>query len=193
LWGDNVIDIVAHRSGWQDEFRELGAALRRALGEAALRIDHVGSTSVPGLCAKDVIDIQVTVAHLASEVIMALRSLGYVQHSELSADHVPPDCSSAAAEWAKFVFVQPAGQRRVHVHVRQTGKLNQRYALLFRDYLVSHPSVAAAYGELKRRLAASLANEDDYPDVKDPAVDLIYFAAEEWASSSHWQPRHSDA
>ncbi len=74
-----------------------------------------------------------------------------------------------------------------------SAKPNQRYALLFRDYLASHPWVAAAYGELKVRLAASLASEDDDPDVKDPAVDLIYFAAEEWASGCQWQPQASDA
>ena len=84
------------------------------------------------------------------------------------------------AEWEQFFFTQAAGQRRVNIHVRQAAKPNQRYALLFRDYLASHPRVAAAYGELKVRLAASLASEDDDPDVKDPAVDLIYFAAEEW-------------
>jgi len=60
--------------------------------------------------------------------------------------------------------------------------------LLFRDYLVAHPPAAAAYGQLKQRLAASLRNEDDYADVKDPAVDLIYFAAEVWASQTRWQP-----
>jgi GrpB-like predicted nucleotidyltransferase (UPF0157 family) len=48
--------------------------------------------------------------------------------------------------------------------------------------------VAAAYGALKRRLASSLVDDDDYPDVKDPAVDLIYLAAEQWAAQSPWEP-----
>lgn len=83
--------------------------------------------------------------------------------------------------------MEPSGQRRINVHVREAGRPNQRYALLFRDYLIAHPRAAAAYGELKQRLAASLISEDAYADVKDPAVDLIYFAAEEWASHSQWQ------
>ncbi|QEL55340.1 hypothetical protein FYK34_07065 [Chromobacterium paludis] len=75
------------------------------------------------------------------------------------------------------------------MHVRRVGAANQRYALLFRDYLRAHPASAAAYGELKRRLAAGLADPDCYPDVKAPAVDLIYLAAEQWAELTSWQPR----
>ena len=69
---------------------------------------------------------------------------------------------------------------------------NQRYPLLFRDYLRAHPRTAAAYAELKRRLAAHLADPQTYPVVKDPAVDLIYFAAEDWAAAVAWQPGPPD-
>jgi GrpB-like predicted nucleotidyltransferase (UPF0157 family) len=77
--------------------------------------------------------------------------------------------------------------------VRVQGRPNQRYALLFRDYLRLHPASAGAYAELKRRLAQHLADPQTYPDVKDPAVDLIYFAAEAWAAATGWQPGPSDA
>ena len=63
----------------------------------------------------------------------------------------------------------------------------------FRDYLRTHPATAEAYARLKLRLAESLADPDTYPEVKDPAVDLIYLAAEEWARGSGWQPAPSDA
>ena len=63
--------------------------------------------------------------------------------------------------------------------MRVQGRANQRYALLFRDYLRAHPATAEAYAELKRRLAQHLADPRMYPEVKDPAVDLIYLAAEE--------------
>jgi GrpB-like predicted nucleotidyltransferase (UPF0157 family) len=72
------------------------------------------------------------------------------------------------------------------------GRANQRYPLLFRDYLRMHPATAEAYGELKRRLAQNLADWETYPDVKDPAVDLIYFAAEDWATASGWRIEESD-
>ena len=79
------------------------------------------------------------------------------------------------------------------MHVRVEGRANQRYALLFRDYLREHPAAAEAYGELKRRLAAELRNVGVYADVKDPACDLIIVAAEDWARATAWKPGPSDA
>jgi len=183
-----MVSIVPHRASWSVEFQEIAAALRAGIGEMALRVDHIGSTSVPRLCAKDIIDVQVTVAKLDGGIAERLRHLGFVQRPEIEGDHVPPGYAGPEGDWAKLFFVQANGQRRVNVHVRQSGRPNQRYALLFRDYLVAHPPTAAAYGELKQRLAGSLDSEDAYADIKDPAVDLIYFAAEEWALHSHWQP-----
>ena len=77
--------------------------------------------------------------------------------------------------------------------MRVQGRANQRYALLFRDFLRTHPATAAAYGELKRQLAQHLADIQTYTDVKDPAVDLIYFAAEDWAAATGWQPEPPNA
>jgi len=183
-----MISIVPHRPSWSVEFQGIAAALVEGVGNLALRVDHIGSTSVPHLRAKDVIDIQVTVARLDGGVAERLRQIGFVQRPEIDGDHVPPGWSGSKGDWAKLFFVQPSGQRRVNLHVRQSGRANQRYALLFRDYLVAHPRAAEAYGELKQRLAVFLPSEDAYADVKDPAVDLIYLAAEEWASLSQWQP-----
>jgi GrpB-like predicted nucleotidyltransferase (UPF0157 family) len=78
-------------------------------------------------------------------------------------------------------------RRRVNLHVRVAGRANQRYALLFRDYLRAHPDTAAAYGEFKKR-AASLPLESvgEYADLKDPVCDLIYLPAEEWAERTGW-------
>jgi GrpB-like predicted nucleotidyltransferase (UPF0157 family) len=186
-----MISIVAHRPSWRAEFQQIAAALRAGIGEVALRIDHIGSTSVPNLCAKDVIDLQVTVARLDAGIAERLRDLGFVRCPEINQDHVPPGYAGREGDWAKLFFVEPNGQRRINLHVRQSGRPNQRYALLFRDYLVAHPASAAAYGELKQRLAGSLDSEETYADVKDPAVDLIYLAAEDWASRTQWQPGSS--
>jgi len=60
--------------------------------------------------------------------------------------------------------------------------------ILFRDYLRAHPETAEAYAELKRRLAEHLADPKTYPEVKDPAVDLIFFAAEAWTKVTGWHP-----
>jgi GrpB-like predicted nucleotidyltransferase (UPF0157 family) len=165
--------------------------VRAALGPAALRIDHIGSTAVPGLPAKNVIDIQVAVADL--NVADALAAAGFRAFAEALYDHRPPRDESADSQWSKRLFVEPADERRANVHVRVVGNANQRYALLFRDYLRTHPATAEAYAELKRRLAAHMHDTDTYAEVKDPAVDLIALAAEEWAAATGWKPAPSDA
>lgn len=182
-----MIAIVAHKSEWAAEFAAQASRLRAALGELAERIDHIGSTAVAGLDAKDILDIQVTVAKLSPVVAAALQAAGYVQLDYIRNDHVPPGGMDAADEWSKLLFREPVGERRMNIHVRQSGRSNQRYPLLFRDYLRAHPASATAYAELKRRLAANLADMAAYPDVKDPAADLIYLAAEEWAAATGWQ------
>lgn len=187
-----MIHIKEYQQAWRDEFLGVRERLCSHLGALALRIDHIGSTSVPDLCAKDILDIQVSVATLGPEIIGALSAIGFVKHPDVNADHVPPDYAGAKEGWAKHFFMQPAGQRRMNVHVRKFGNPNQRYAILFRDYLVAHKPVASAYGELKKRLARSLLKDSDYPEVKDPAVDLIYFAAEQWALCTAWSAKASD-
>jgi GrpB-like predicted nucleotidyltransferase (UPF0157 family) len=187
-----MVEIVPYQPGWPEEFRVLAAGLRQALGTMALRIDHIGSTSIPGMAAKDIIDIQVTVAVLDELLRKAMNSIGYEQR-EAHTDHRPPNAPGADSEWTKWLFRPAADQQRVYVHIRVQGAANQRYALLFRDYLRTHADSAQAYAELKRRLAQNLADPKTYPDVKDPAVDLIYFAAEAWAAATKWQPGPTDA
>ena len=151
------------------------------------------TTSIAGLAAKDVIDAQVSVRILDEHIGQTLASIGFRWDRSISGDHVPPGEADSEQEWQKLFFVEAPGDRRANIHVRAAGRLNERYALLFRDYLRAHPHVAAAYAELKRRLSVSLAVPDDYADVKDPAVDLIYLAAEQWAAATGWALRQPPA
>ena len=187
-----MVEIFPYQENWPSEFQVIAVGLRQALGELALRIDHIGSTSVPGLSAKDVIDVQITVAALDDRVRSAMASLGYTLR-EGRRDHCPPNMVGPEAEWDKLLFLPPPGQRRTHTHVRVQGRANQRYALLFRDYLRAHPAAAEAYAELKRGLAQYLADPQMYPEVKEPALDLIYLAAVDWAAATNWQAGPSDA
>jgi GrpB-like predicted nucleotidyltransferase (UPF0157 family) len=168
-----MLEIIPYKTNWPAEFREIALVLRQGLGGLALRIDHIGSTSVPGLAA--------------------MTTLGYTRPEGTWRDHPPAGLDHAARQWEKWFFRVPPGQRPTHTHVRIQDRANQRYPLLFRDYLRTHPDTAQSYAELKRRLAANLADPQTYPAVKDPAVDLIYWAAEEWATASHWHPGPSDA
>jgi uncharacterized protein YhfF/GrpB-like predicted nucleotidyltransferase (UPF0157 family) len=181
-----AVEIVAHRASWAADFAAIRDRVRSAMGADALRIEHVGSTAVSGLAAKDVIDVQISVAELDGRSAQALQSAGFRPVPEITRDHAPPGPTASPNDWRKMFFVEAVGARRANVHVRRAGSANERYALLFRDYLRTHPLVAAAYAELKRRLSASLADGASYADVKDPAVDLIYLAAEPWASATSW-------
>ena len=188
-----MVNIIDYQKRWPDEFQAIATKLRQTLDNLALHIDHIGSTSVPNLAAKDIIDIQVTVSELNDAVKEAVTSLGYIHRPDITSDHIPATANADEKEWQKWYFHEVDGERRVHIHVRLPNRQNQRYPLLFRDYLRAHPAMAGSYAELKRRLAIHLADPDTYPDVKDPAVDLIYFSAEEWAKRIDWQLGASDA
>lgn len=190
-----VIEIVEYQPRWQEEFRSLAREIRFVLGPLAQRIDHIGSTSVPGLAAKDRLDIQMTV--VSSEdldrALAALARAGFQPRPGNVSDHVPPGASDSPNDWDKRFAAQRPNERAANIHIRVAGAANQRYPLLFRDYLRAHPRSAAAYAELKRRLAENLADINTYADVKDPACDLIIVAAESWAETTTWTPGASDA
>lgn len=183
--------IVPYSRHWPAAFAATARRIRDALGPAALRIDHIGSTSVPGLPAKNVIDVQVSVADLGDAD--GLAAAGFRVYADIRKDHRPPGDGHPDSEWEKRLFGEPADERRANIHVRVLGSANARYALLFRDYLRAHPATAEAYAELKRRLAEHMPDTLTYADVKDPAVDLIALAAEDWAAGTGWGPGPSDA
>ena len=192
------VEIVPYRAAWPEDFAVIAADLRRALGVFAVRIDHIGSTSVPGLASKDVIDVQVTVADFdpvtTAALIAALATIGYTLVETITGDHLPPGFEGDPAEWEKRYFRAPAGQRATNLHVRADNRANQRYALLFRDYLRAHPAAASGYAELKRRLADYVGEDrDNYVEIKDSVCDIIIGGAQEWARATGWHLSASDA
>lgn len=177
------VEIVDYDPGWVAVFVDLGAALRDALGEVAVRIDHIGSTAVPGLAAKPVIDVQVSVRTL--EVLDAFRAplqrLGYLYRAD-------------NPERTKRYFREPSGHRRTHIHVRQLGSFSQQFPLLFRDYLRSHPPALAEYADVKRQCAARFRHDrPGYVEAKDSFVWDVIRRADAWAQRSGWAPGPSDA
>ena len=92
------------------------------------------------------------------------------------------------AEWEKRYYQPPPGQRPTHMHVRILGRANQRYPILFRDYLRSHPSAAGGYAAFKRCLASYFPEDRlSYTLIKDPVCDVIMAAAEEWSQATQWR------
>lgn len=184
-----MISIENYNPIWAKDFEIVRLDLLEILGDLALRIDHIGSTSVPGLGAKDIIDIQVTVSELGSELTHRLVDAGYQWFEEITQDHIPFGVDNDPKDWVKLTFSEPPNQRRTNVHVRIRGKPNQQYALLFRDYLCAHPSSAQTIEFIKRKLASRFPdNRDAYYDIKDPVYDLIWDAAKNWAQQTGWQP-----
>ena len=182
--------IVDHDSRWAERFAENGAILRATIGARAVRIDHVGSTAVGGLAAKNVIDVQVTVARLADVDTWPDELLPGLIRRPNTSDHVPSGMAELPEEWSKRMWSK---SQDLHIHVRENGRSNQRYALVFRDYLRNNPVAAGAYGDLKRALALHAPDDwDIYYAVKDPACDLTWAGAEHWAQRVGWQPEASD-
>jgi GrpB-like predicted nucleotidyltransferase (UPF0157 family) len=183
-----AIEIVPYHPEWPDEFEKIAATVRAALGEMALRVDHIGSTSVPGLDAKDIIDVQVSVRQFDAELDAAFGLIGYTRRADIANDHRPPGTQGGDEEWEKRYYTPPLGQRPTHMHVRILGRANQRYPLLFRDYLRTHPAVAAGYAAFKHRLVSYFAEDRlSYTLIKDPVCDIIMAEAEEWAQIYQWR------
>ncbi len=137
---------------WPDTFEELKDVIERAVGDLALRIEHVGSTSVPGLSAKPVIDLDVVMPSYEAlpEIVARLSTLGYMHEGDLGIKgreafaregrDVPRD--GRGGEWpSHHLYVCPPDGEGLIRH------------LAFRDYMRSHPEEVAAYEAVKRRLA----------------------------------------
>lgn len=153
-----MIRLVPHDPAWPARFEAEAARLRVALGARALRVEHVGSTAVPGLAAKPVIDIQVSVPALDrfADDAAALAMLGYLHVSLGDFDAVYP------------FFQKPERWPSTHhVHLCAAGSDEERRHLAFRDALRADPALAAGYAALKAELArrhggATLAERERY-------------------------------
>ena len=165
--------------------------LREELGDLAVRIDHIGSTAIPGMASKDVLDLQVSVGNLdAAERSSSptFESLGF-ELSPIKADHVPAGRIDDPGLWSKRLWLRRIpGATDVNLHVRRVGSPNERLALLFRDWFRMHADAVVAYGAFKFALSQVCEDTGSYAEMKDPIVDVILVAAEEWASVAGWQP-----
>lgn len=186
-----MIEILPYQEGWPHRFAAFGVRLREAVRTDALAIHHIGSTAVPGLAAKDIIDVQVIVADFGLPFRVALENLGLTFRT-YDRDHCPPGLDLGPEQLEKRYF--SSEPPHLHVHIRVQDRFNQRYALVCRDYLRTHPMAANAYAEIKRQLAHYFPNDvDAYYAVKDPVFDVMMAGGLEWAEAVSWQQPPSDA
>jgi GrpB-like predicted nucleotidyltransferase (UPF0157 family) len=137
------VRLVDSDPGWPRAFQRLAAELRLALGSLAVAVEHVGSTAVPGLAAKPILDIAVGLAPDAdtAQVIAILEPLGW---------NFRGDKGDAGL---LFVLEDRPAHRVAHLHIVGYGDARWRRYLVFRDRLRTDPATRAAYAQLKRRLA----------------------------------------
>jgi GrpB-like predicted nucleotidyltransferase (UPF0157 family) len=146
---DPAVRIVEHDAAWALQARQELVLLAEALGAVAVRVEHVGSTAVPGLAAKPVLDLQLSVAALEP---MA----GYAQPLERLGYLFVPDPESPDYRF----FAKPAARPRSHhLHVCEAGSRHELRHIAVRDFLRAHADEAARYAALKRELGAHHAED----------------------------------
>lgn len=169
------IEVVDPSPDWPGVFAEWRDRLAAALGGAPRRIEHIGSTAVPGLAAKPIVDVLVSVADVDDEAgyVRAIESLGL---------------AFRVREPGHRYFRAPGERRVVQVHVCEAGGEWERGHLLFRDYLRKHPAVASDYAQLKRVLADRFRDDrTGYTEGKTEFLMGVLAEAEEWAETVGWQ------
>jgi GrpB-like predicted nucleotidyltransferase (UPF0157 family) len=157
------VEVVEYDRSWPEDFERLKARALDALGELAVRIEHVGSTAVPGLAAKPVVDLYVVLDRAESlpEAISRLERLGYVLEGDLG---VP---GRGGLGWAP-------GERRHHLYLCDPEHAGLDDLIRFRDHLRRHPEDAARYGELKPKLAVEHRDDRDaYADGKRSFIEQL--------------------
>jgi GrpB-like predicted nucleotidyltransferase (UPF0157 family) len=181
-----AVHLTAWSAAWESEFEKLAEQLRGALGVVATAIQHIGSTAVPGLPAKDVIDAQVLVWELHDPRIeQAFESLGFRKRHEPwnQADSI------GGVSFPKAVYAPPPRARAANIHVRPTNSSAARHALLFRDYLRADTQSRATWADVKAQIASAVPDLAPYGEIKAAALPLLMRCAEQWADETKWIPQ----
>ncbi|GAA4552562.1 dephospho-CoA kinase [Amycolatopsis samaneae] len=166
------------------------ARIRQAAGARLVRADHIGSTSVPGLPAKSILDLQLTVSTLddADAIADALSDAGFPR---AEGDWWDDPQDGGTEPWWKRMHMGADPRRPVNLHVRTPETPAWRLALLFRDWLRVHPEERDAYAGLKRRLADEHAADgtvEHYAEEKQGWVNAAFVRAGAWAETVDWTP-----
>jgi dephospho-CoA kinase len=184
--------VVPYDESWPFVAARVTQRIAFVLGDRNVGIEHIGSTSVPGLAAKDVIDLQIAVGRLsdgdAPEFVKALADKGFPRSPGNDQD-VVHSWSPDPASWAKRFHGSADPGRVVNLHVREHGSAGWGSALLFRDWLVAHPAERDDYADLKRALAHSEATLPEYSIAKEPWIASALERARAWARHTGWLAR----
>ena len=168
------VRVVPHDLAWEEGFEREAAALRSVLGDEALAVHHIGSTSVPGLRAKPTID-----------VLIEAREIGKLDDLEAEMAEKGYEAWGEYGTPGRRFFTRDLGPERLcNVHAFEAGSPEVERHLAFRDYLARHPETARAYGDLKKELAESFPEDmEAYMEGKDAFVKRVEREALSWSST----------
>ena len=158
--------VLPYDEAWKQDFEKIQAEIRQALGELALRIEHVGSTSVPGLSAKPVIDIDAVIRDdsCLGAAVSALAAAGYAHEGDLG---IPGR--------EAFAYTGKEHLRKHHLYVCPQDSPELKRHTAFRDYLRSHPEAVKEYSRIKEEGAALYPYDiERYIAHKTPFIQKIY-------------------
>ena len=183
-------ELVDHQPRWAADGRRLAARVSHLAGGA--RVDHIGSTAIPGMPAKDVLDLQLTVPSLqiADELSADLAAGGFPRLAGFEQD-TPHPHGADPDPWHKRLHGNADPGQSLNLHVRVKDSPNWRWALLFRDWLIAEPAVAQEYLAVKRSVAvehALDATAADYAEAKEPWLADAYGRGLAWARATEWSP-----
>ncbi len=163
---DKRVEFTDYNEAWADDFKKIHDEIKAVLGDLALRIEHVGSTSVWGLSAKPIIDIDVVIRdrQALDEVISALGTIGYRHEGNLGI---------AGREAFKYDGKEHLRKHHLYVCTRDCKELKRHIA--FRDYLRTHPEAVREYSRIKEEGAKLYPEDmDKYIEYKSPVIQQIY-------------------
>ncbi|MBR0438368.1 MAG: GrpB family protein [Clostridia bacterium] len=162
------VAVVKYDSAWTEAFEKIAEEILSVLGSLAVRIEHVGSTSVPGLSAKPVIDMDIVIRDetVLQETISALQDIGYVHEGDLG-----------IKGREAFRYERKDHLMKHHLYVCPADSPELRRHIAFRDYLLSHPDAVREYGSIKEEAARLYSDDiDGYIRYKSPFIERIYEA-----------------
>lgn len=185
-----VLTVVPPDPTWPAQGSRLAARARRVFGHEAVAVEHIGSTAVPGMPGKDVIDLQVGVKDLSvldqPEWRDRLTDGGFPRAEGEWWDLIRTGTGTARARKHFHQGADPA--RVVHVHVREIDSPAWRFALLFRAWLTTDADAHRAYRDLKRQLVGRGLSTTEYTRAKEPYFADATERAEAWARREGWKP-----
>ena len=187
----DALVLQPHDPTWAAQAERLLERVRLAFGDAAVTAAHIGSTAIPGLVAKDVIDLQVGVTSLAASDAPVLLDRLALAGFPRPADAPRADNAKGGGAWPKRFHGAADPARPAHIHVREVGSPGWRWALLFRDWMRADPAAREAYAAEKARLAAAGLGVSAYAEAKETWFDEIHSPAEQWAERTGWVAPHA--